>query len=143
MKRLIYIIPITAIGLLSLVGCNKAEQSTTQTPGTTETTGGTKVSGTPGTTQGGFDALSSVVSNTKAAVSAGNLNKAQQEFDKFENAWAKVEDGVKTKSSKTYNAIEDAATQVKGGLKAKDKAKALKGLQTLDTNIATVSKGKR
>jgi len=30
---------------------------------------------------------------------------------------------------------------VKGALKAKDKAKALNGLQTLDTNIATVSKG--
>ncbi|PMB48970.1 DUF4363 domain-containing protein [Fischerella thermalis CCMEE 5205] len=141
MKRLIYIIPLTAIGLLTLAGCNSAQQSTTQTPATTETTGGTTVSGTLGTTQGGFDALSSVVSNTKTAVEVGNFDKAQQEFDKFENAWVKVEDGVKTKSSKTYNAIEDAATQVKNSLKAKDKVKALEGLQTLNTNIATVSKG--
>ena len=141
MKRLIYIIPLTAIGLLTLAGCNSAQQSTTQTPTTTETTGGTTVSGTPGATQGGFDALISVVSNTKTAVEAGNFDKAQQEFDKFENAWVKVEDGVKTKSAKTYNASEDAATQVKGALKAKDKAKALKELQTLNTNIATVSKG--
>ncbi|QSJ15083.1 DUF4363 family protein [Nostoc sp. UHCC 0702] len=137
MKRLIYIISISAIGLLTLVGCNSGEQATT----TTETSGVTKVSGTPGATQGGFTALKSIVSNTKTAVSAGNFDKAQQEFDKFENAWSKVEDGVKTKSSKTYNVIEDAATEVKGALKAKDKAKALKGLQTLDTNIATVSKG--
>ncbi|PMB13251.1 hypothetical protein CEN48_14740 [Fischerella thermalis CCMEE 5282] len=96
---------------------------------------------TTGATQGGFDALISVVSNTKTAVESGNFDKAQQEFDKFENAWVKVEDGVKTKSSKTYNAIENAATQVKGALKAKDKAKALEGLQTLNSNIATVSKG--
>ena len=141
MKRLIYIIPVTAIGLLTLVGCNSDQKSTTQTPTTTETTGGTTASKAPGTTQGGFDPLVSVVSNTKTAVQAGNFDKAQQEFNKFENSWSKVEDGVKTKSSKTYNVIEDTATQVKGALKAKDKAKALKGLQTLDTNIATVSKG--
>lgn len=141
MKRLIYIIPVTAIGLLTLVGCNSDQKSTTQTPATTQTTGGTTASKTPGTTQGGFDPLVSVVSNTKTAVQAGNFDKAQQEFNKFENSWSKVEDGVKTKSSKTYNVIEDTATQVKGALKAKDKAKALKGLQTLNTNIATVSKG--
>ncbi|WP_016953149.1 DUF4363 family protein [Anabaena sp. PCC 7108] len=141
MKRLIYIIPITAISLLTLVGCNSAEQSTTETPTATETTGGTKVSATPGATQGGFDSLSSVVSKTKAAVEAGKFDTAQQEFDKFEDYWSKVEDGVKTKSSKTYNAIEDTVTQVKGDLKAKDKAKALKQLQILNTNIATASKG--
>ncbi|MBH8575441.1 DUF4363 family protein [Nostocaceae cyanobacterium CENA369] len=140
MKRLIYIIPVTAISLLTLVGCNNAQQSSTQTPATTETTGGKTVSATPGTTQGGFQPLVSVVSNTKTAVTAGNFNKAQQEFDKFENSWSKVEDGVKAKSSKTYNTIEDTATQVKSAIKAKDKAKALNGLQTLDTNIATVSK---
>lgn len=133
MKSFIYIIPVIAISLLTLAGCNSAQQSTTQTPATTtETTGAA---------QGGFDALISVVSNTKTAVEAGSFDKAQQEFDKFENAWVKVEDGVKTKSSKTYNAIEDAVTQVKGALKAKNKAKALEGLQTLNTNIATVSKG--
>lgn len=132
MKSFTYIIPVIAISLLTLAGCNNAQQSTTQTPATTETTGAT---------QGGFDALISVVSNTKTAVETGNFDKAQQEFDKFENAWVKVEDGVKTKYSKTYNAIEDAATQVKSALKAKDKAKALEGLQTLNSNIATVSKG--
>ncbi|WP_298918347.1 DUF4363 family protein [uncultured Nostoc sp.] len=141
MKHLIYIIPVTAIGLLTLVGCNSDQKSTTQTPATTQTTGGTTASKTPGATQGGFAPLVSVVSNTKTAVQAGNFDKAQQQFNKFENSWSKVEDGVKTKSSKTYNVIEDTATQVKGALKAKDKAKALKGLQTLDTNIATVSKG--
>jgi hypothetical protein len=140
MKRLIYIIPITAIGLLTLVGCNSDQKSTTQTPTTTETTAATTLSKTPIATQGGFNTLVSVVSNTKTAVQAGKFDKAQQEFNKFEDAWSKVEDGVKTKSSKTYNVIEDTATQVKGSLKAKDKAKSLKGLQTLNTNIASVSK---
>ena len=140
MKRLIYIIPVTAIGLLTLVGCNNDQKSTTQAPTTTETTAGTAVSKTTVATQGGFNALVSVVSNTKTAVQGGNFDKAQQEFNKFEDSWSKVEDGVKTKSSKTYNVIEDTVTQVKGALKAKDKAKALKGLQTLNTNIASVSK---
>ena len=140
MKRLIYIIPVTAIALLTLVGCNNDQKSTTQTPATTETTAGTAVSKTGVATQGGFNTLVSVVSTTKTAVQGGNFDKAQQEYNKFETSWSKVEDGVKTKSSKTYNVIEDAATQVKGALKAKDKAKALKGLQTLDTNIASVSK---
>ncbi|MBG1261323.1 DUF4363 family protein [Nostoc commune] len=140
MKRLIYIIPVTAIALLTLVGCNSDQKSTTQTPATTETTTGTAVSKTSVATQGGFNALVSVVSNTKTAVQGGNFDKAQKEFNNFENSWSKVEDGVKTKSSKTYNAIEDATTQVKGALKAKDKATALKGLQTLNTNIASVSK---
>ncbi|OYD87639.1 DUF4363 domain-containing protein [Nostoc sp. 'Peltigera membranacea cyanobiont' 213] len=140
MKRLIYIIPVAAIGLLTLVGCNSDQKSTTQSPATTETTAATTVSKTPVATQGGFDTLVGVVSNTKTAVQAGKFDTAQQEFNKFENAWSKVEDGVKTKSSKTYNVIEDTATQVKGSLKAKDKAKSLKGLQTLNTNIATVSK---
>ncbi|MEH2077792.1 MAG: DUF4363 domain-containing protein [Nostoc sp.] len=140
MKRVIYIIPVVAISLLTLVGCNSDQKSTTQTPATTETTAATTVSKTPVATQGGFDTLVGVVSNTKTAVQAGKFDTAQQEFNKFENAWSKVEDGVKTKSSKTYNVIEDTATQVKGSLKAKDKAKSLKGLQTLNTNIATVSK---
>ena len=140
MKRLIYIIPVTAIALLTLVGCNSDQKSTTQTPAATETAAGTAISKTTVAPQGGFNALVSVVSNTKTAVQGGNFDKAQQEFNKFEDSWSKVEDGVKTKSSKTYNVIEDTATQVKGALKAKDKAKALKGLQTLNTNIASVSK---
>ncbi|BBD65848.1 hypothetical protein NIES4072_04730 [Nostoc commune NIES-4072] len=140
MKRLIYIIPVTAIALLTLVGCNSDQKSTTQTPAATENTSGTAVSKTTVATQEGFKTLVSVVSNTKTAVQGGNFDKAQQEFNKFENSWSKVEDGVKTKSSKTYNVIEDTATQVKGALKAKDKAKALKGLQTLNTSIASVSK---
>ncbi|HYX14401.1 MAG TPA: DUF4363 domain-containing protein [Nostoc sp.] len=140
MKRLIYIISVTAITLVTLVGCNSDQKSTTQAPATTETTAGTAVSKTTVATQGGFKTLVSVLSNTKTMVQGGNFDKAQQEFNKFENSWFKVEDGVKTKSSKTYNLIEDAATQVKGALKAKDKAKAVKGLQTLDTNIASVSK---
>lgn len=117
MKRLIFTIPVAATVLLTLVGCNNAQQPTSQNPTTTETTGTTSA-------QGGFDALANVISNTKAAVETGDFNQATQEFDKFENAWVKVEDGVKTKSSKTYGVIEDAATQVKSALKAKDKAKA-------------------
>ncbi|MBV6622580.1 MAG: DUF4363 family protein [Rivularia sp. (in: Bacteria)] len=131
MKKFIYVIPVMAIGLLTLVGCTNP-QSTTGNSATTETTSAT---------QGSFDDLVTVVSGTRVDVEAGKFEQAQQEFDKFENAWFKVEDGVKTKSSQAYNAIEDAAIQVKGALKAKDKAKALEGLGTIDTNIATVSKG--
>lgn len=133
MKRLIFTIPVAAIVLLTLVGCNNAQQPTSQNPTVTETTGTTSA-------QGGFDALANVILNTKAAVETGDFNQATQEFDKFESAWVKVEDGVKTKSSKTYGVIEDAATQVKSALKAKDKAKAQEGLNILNTNITAVSK---
>ena len=73
MKRLIYIIPVTAISLLTLVGCNSNQKSTTQTPTTTETTKTTTVSKNPSATQGGFDTLTGVVTNTKTAVQAGNF----------------------------------------------------------------------
>ncbi|MBW4633536.1 MAG: DUF4363 domain-containing protein [Iphinoe sp. HA4291-MV1] len=139
MKRLSDVIAVTVISLLALVGCNSTQQSTTQVPSTTETTA-TPASDHSNVTQDGFGNLVTVVSNTKIAVKAGKFDQAKQEFDKFENAWAKVEDGVKTKSPKSYAAIEDTATQVKSALKAKDKAKALERLQTLDKDIATVSK---
>ena len=134
-NRLSYAIAITAIGLFALTGCNGTTQPTTQTSPTV-----TAVSGSSNTTQDGFNALVGVVSNTKTAVDAGKFDQAQQEFDKFEDSWAKVEDGVKAKYPNNYAAIEDTTTQVKSAIKAKDKTKAIEALQTLDKNIATVSK---
>lgn len=138
MNRLNSVIAATAISILVLAGCNNGQQPSTQaSPGAGTTT---NANSTSKATQAGFDTLTTVVSNTKTAVEAGNFDQAQQAFNQFENAWVKVEDGVKTKSPKGYSAIEDTVIQVKSALKGKDKAKALGALQTLDTNITAVSK---
>ncbi|GET40064.1 DUF4363 family protein [Microseira wollei] len=139
-NRLSYAIAITTIGLLALTGCSSNTQPTSQASPAVETTAPTAATTASNTTQEGFTALVGVVSNTKTAVEAGNFDQAQKAFDKFEDAWNKVEDGVKAKSAKSYEAIEDAESQVESAIKAKDKAKALAGLQALDKNIATVSK---
>lgn len=124
---------LTLISTLILAGCNTTQQSSSTSP--------TSQASTSATNSGAnFGALSNVVSATKAAVNAGNFSQATRNFDQFEAAWKQVEDGVKTKSPDGYSAIEDAATQVRGALKSSDKAKALAGLQTLETTIASVSR---
>lgn len=140
-NRLSYAIAITTIGLLALTGCNSTTQPTSQTSPPVETKAPTAATTASDTTQDGFTALVGVVSNTKTAVEAGNFDQAEKAFDKFEDAWNKVEDGVKAKSANSYDAIEDAESQVESAIKAKDKAKALAGLETLNKNITAVSKG--
>lgn len=139
MKRFSYAIAATALGILALVGCSNAQQPGTLAPSNTKTTAPSP-STTSDASQGGFGALTTVVSNTRAAVEAGNFDQARQEFNKFEDTWLKVEDGVKAKAADSYSTIEDTMTQVQAALKGSDKAKALEGLQVLDKNIATVSK---
>lgn len=122
------------ISLFALVGCNAAQQTSSPASPTSQAPNSAT------NANAGYAALSNVVSTTKSAVNAGNFSQATQDFDQFEAAWKQVEDGVKTKSPDSYSAIEDAVTQVKGALKSSDKAKALGGLQTLETTIASVSR---
>lgn len=119
---------------MSVVGCSTAQQSSAPASPATQTPTSATNSGT------GFVALSNVVSKAKAAVNAGDFSQATQDFNQFEDAWKPVEDGVKTKSPSGYSAIEDTAIQVRSALKSSDKVKALAGLQTLETTIATVSR---
>lgn len=138
MNRPSFVLIIGAISLLSLVGCNSDKVADTQT--SPEASQGSSVGATG--SQSGFNSLLGVVSNTKAAVEAGNFAKAKDEFNKFEGNWNKVEDGVKAKSPTSYKAIEDNADQVNGELKAStpNKAKVLTALQSLQKNINSVTK---
>ena len=127
---------IVGVAVISMVvaGCGAGQKSSTPAPQATQApTSATN----PGT---GFVALNSVVSKSKAAVNAGNFSQATQDFNQFEDAWKSVEDDVKAKSPSGYSAIEDAATQVNSALKSSNKVKAMTGLQTLETTIATVSR---
>ncbi|MDZ4877982.1 MAG: hypothetical protein CLLPBCKN_007417 [Chroococcidiopsis cubana SAG 39.79] len=108
MNRFSYTIAATALGLLALVGCSNAQQPTTQAPSSTESTAQSP-SKTSDASQESFSALTTVVSNTRAVVEAGNFDRARQEFNKFEDTWLKVEDGVKAKAADSYNSSSGCA----------------------------------
>lgn len=148
-----FTISILAVSLLVLTGCQKAEQPTAQ-PTTTPSVSATKVTTSPpietknetdkavpsDETGKGFGDLTTVVSKTRQAVDANDFAKARAEFDKFEDAWSKVEDGVKAKSSDTYNAIEDNVDKLQDALKASNKEKSISALQTLNDSIVSAAK---
>uniref|UniRef100_B8HPT8 DUF4363 domain-containing protein n=1 Tax=Cyanothece sp. (strain PCC 7425 / ATCC 29141) TaxID=395961 RepID=B8HPT8_CYAP4 len=69
---------------------------------------------------------------------ADDVDKAQQEYEKFDDGWDKVEDEVKDKSREGYEAIEDGMDQVKDTLVRPDvfeKEKAIAALETLSTTV--------
>jgi hypothetical protein len=140
MNRLNPLAIVALISLMTLVGCNNGEKpSTTEASPAANSTSKTAANPTATT---GFQGLKGVVSNTQAAVEAGNFTKAKGEFDKFEDSWSKVEDGVKAKSPTTYKGIEDNADEIKAGLKASkpNKQKVLTALASLNKNITSVAK---
>ncbi|MDZ8226812.1 MULTISPECIES: DUF4363 domain-containing protein [unclassified Nostoc] len=163
MNRFNPVLIVAAISMMTLVGCNKSEEPTAQTPpagssiadttatpaattspDATATPSATTSPGavaTPGKTTE-FQGLQGVVINTKAAVEAGDFTKAKGEFDKFEDFWSKVEDGVKAKSPTTYKEIEDKSDEIKAGLKASapNKQKLSTALGVLNKDVTSVAK---
>ncbi|QKQ72943.1 DUF4363 domain-containing protein [Nostoc sp. TCL240-02] len=163
MNRFNPVLIVAAISMMTLVGCNKGDEPTAQTPpagsSISDTTATPSATTTPDaaaipsattspsaaaipakTTE--FQGLQGVVTNTKTAVEAGNFTKAKGEFDKFEDFWSKVEDGVKAKSPTTYKEIEDKSDEVKAGLKtsAPNKSKLLTALGVLNKDVTSVAK---
>jgi high-affinity Fe2+/Pb2+ permease len=133
------LLAIGLVSLLALTSCNKAEQATTPAvKSVTDVTSAVKdkVDGAVS----GFTNLTGVVTNTKAAVDAGDFGKAKTEFGKFEGFWAKVEDGVKSKSPAAYDAIETNVKSVEKAVASADKAKATDALKALGTAIVTATK---
>ena len=135
------LLAIGLVSLLALTSCNKAEKATTADPAGKSITDATsavkdKVEGAVS----GFTNLTGVVTNTQAAVDAGDFSKAKTEFGKFEGFWAKVEDGVKSKSPAAYDAIETNVKSVEKALASADKAKAKDALKALGTAIVTATK---
>lgn len=133
MQKTLHLLSIFClVGALTLSGCTNADRPETQN--TPEQSAATAPEGTAG--------LSSVVSQTRTAVEAGDFAKAKREFDKFEDTWKTVEDGIKAKSSESYDAIEESLDLVTSELKksAPNKNKVLTELQSLDRNIERANK---
>jgi len=131
---------IASISLLALVGCNKPEQSATETTPAATSNSTKKVPGQKSTVSNA--GLLAVVSKTETAVTSGNFVQAKKEFDKFEDAWKEVEDGIKAKSRNNYDAVEKSMDEISGELKAAkpQKDKLLASLKSLEKTINTIPK---
>ncbi|MEH2107612.1 DUF4363 domain-containing protein [Nostoc sp.] len=151
MNRFNPVLIVAAISMMTLVGCNKGDEPTAQTPPAGSSISDTAATPAATTTPGAaatpaktteFQGLQGVVTNTKAAVETGDFTKAKGEFDKFEDLWSKVEDGVKAKSPTTYKEIEDKADEIEAGLKASapNKPKLSTALGVLNKDVTSVAK---
>ncbi|KHG41673.1 MAG: DUF4363 domain-containing protein [Aphanizomenon flos-aquae KM1D3_PB] len=140
MKNFKPMLIIASISLLALVGCNKPEQSATETTPAATSNSTKKVPGQKSTVSNA--GLLAVVSKTETAVTSGNFVQAKKEFDKFEDAWKEVEDGIKAKSRNNYDAVEKSMDEISGALKAAkpQKDKLLASLKSLEKTINTISK---
>jgi hypothetical protein len=143
MARLNQILVVSAVTLLALTGCDSAKQASTPKTSPSEVPAATAVSASDKAASPASNAeLVSVVTNTKAAVQTGNFPKAKTEFDKFENAWKKVEDGIKKIAPKSYDAVEETAEKVMAELKKSQPSKdqVMAQLQSLEKTINSIPK---
>ncbi|MCY7386202.1 MAG: hypothetical protein LH628_27280 [Microcoleus sp. CAN_BIN18] len=146
MARFNPILVLSAVTLVALAGCQGDNQVSTPPTApspvpsatTTTTTSGSEKPVSPAS----YPELMSVVTNTKAAVEAGDFVKAKTEFDKFETSWKQVEDGIKAKEPKNYEAVEDTTEKVTDELKKAQPSKdlVLAQLQSLEKTIASIPK---
>jgi|SRR6476661_3944212 len=142
MARFNQILVLSAISLIALAGCDSAKEASTPQPSSTPVPAATAVKTEKAASQGNYAELSGVVSSTKAAVQTGNFATAKTEFDKFEDAWEKVEDGIKAKSPKDYEAVEETTEKVMAELKKSQPSKdqVLAQLQSLEKTINSIPK---
>jgi len=142
MARFNQILVLSAISLLALAGCDSAKEASTPQTSSAPVPAATAVKTEKAASQGNYAELSGVVSSTKAAVEAGNFAKAKTEFNKFEDAWKKVEDGIKAKAPKSYDAVEETTDKVMADLKKSKPSKdqVLTQLQSLEKTIGSIPK---
>jgi hypothetical protein len=142
MARFNQILVVSAFTLLTLAGCEGAQEAST--PVTSPSPAATAVASPskPAAVQGKYTELLTVVSNTKAAVESGNFAKAKTEFGKFEDAWKKVEDPIKAKYPKSYEAVEEGTDKVMAEVKKSKPTKdnALTQLNSLEKTINSIPK---
>ncbi|MER3433024.1 MAG: DUF4363 domain-containing protein [Leptolyngbya sp. ERB_1_1] len=94
----------------------------------------------PAAPTAGTSALQTGISNTAAAVNAGDFTTARKTFDQFEDNWKTVEDGIKQKTPSTYEAIEADMDKVTDALKTSNKEKSLAALQALSQQVTAATK---
>ncbi len=141
MARFNQILVLSAISLITLVGCDSAKEASTPKTSSSAVPA-TTVKTDKAATPLYYPELSGIVFNTKTAVEAGNFAKAKTEFGKFENSWKKFEDPIKAKAPKGYNAVEEATEKVMTEFKKSQpsKDKVLAELDSLDKTIKTFPK---
>jgi hypothetical protein len=127
------LLSVGAVALLALTACGKKEE-VAEVP--VEKVPAAAMSAKPA--MGGIGGLKTVVTDTKAAIAAGDFAKASASIGKFEAAWKPVEDGIKAKSPKVYAAIEGAVPKVVAAVKSKDKTAAMAALTGLETAMSTL-----
>lgn len=143
MARFNQLLVLGAVTVLALAGCDSAKQASTPQASPSEIPAASAVSASDkAASPASYAELLSVVTNTKAAVQTGNFTKAKTEFDKFENAWKKVEDGIKAKAPKSYDAVEETTEKVMTELKKSKPSKdqVLAQLQSLEKTIGSIPK---
>lgn len=161
------LLALGTVGLLSLVGCSTPDQASK--PAVVDSQASTDAANTAadaakdaaGAANTAADAakdaagaantaamtgdtaqLTTVVTDTRTAVEAGDFAKAKEEFAKFEGSWSKVEDGIKASSSDGYTAVETNVDGVNAALNEAqpDKTKVMDALTALSTSITSVAK---
>ncbi|MER3475656.1 MAG: DUF4363 domain-containing protein [Leptolyngbya sp. ERB_1_2] len=119
-------------GLLVLTSCGSNEQRPAAESSPVPTA--------PAAPTAGTSALQTGISNTAAAVNAGDFTTARKTFDQFEDNWKTVEDGIKQKTPSTYEAIEADMDKVTDALKTSNKEKSLAALQALSQQVTAATK---
>jgi hypothetical protein len=91
-------------------------------------------------------AVAAEIDSALSAVAAGDLAKANQAYEEYDEGWESVEDDVKAKSATAYKSIEDAMDEVDAALTKAAKPDATKARealtklkQTIESNLAALS----
>lgn len=136
MKRLNQaLLTASAMSMLALTACGPKEEVAEVPVGRPSAAA---VPQKAGAAMGGIGGLKSVVTDTKAAIAAGDFAKASASIGKFDAAWKTVGEGIKVKSPKVHAAIEGALPKLTAAIKSKDKTSATAALTGLETAMATL-----
>ncbi len=141
MARLNQILVLSAISLITLAGCDSAEEAFTPKTSSSAVPAATAKTDKPATLLY-YPELSGIAFNTKKAVEAGDFAKAKTEFVKFENSWKKFKDPIKAKAPKGHDALEETTAKVTTELKKSQpsKDKLIADLESIDKTIKTFPK---
>jgi hypothetical protein len=91
-----------------------------------------------GTVAEDLKALTYYLAEALEALEAGDVAKAQHEYEEFDDDWERVEDGVRAKSRDAYRDIELAMSDVKSLLLRQDAPDAARAADALKTLAETI-----
>ncbi len=136
--KLLFVAPIA---LATLVGCNPSQETSTET--SQPNPAATEVSAPETTTTestASVEGLGTAVTQTMAAVEAGDFETAKKEFKTFGETWGNIEGEIKAKSAEGYESIEKTADEISAALKEStpNTDELMTKLESLKKEIATI-----